>query len=135
MLRDESEAAVSGGDGNEGGGTSGHRLRAPRRKLPLGRGGTLLIDGRTHIVGLADLSATGAYLITRVHLRLGEEVRLVLLPGGGELAVRAQVVRVVQDGKEDDHHPRGVAVHFLDLDRATRARLEAFVKAGSSTAR
>ncbi len=131
MLRDEGEAAVSGGDGVGGGGTSGHRLRAPRRKLPLGRGGTLLVDGRTHIVGLADLSATGAYLITRVHLRLGEEVRLVLVPGSGELAVRAQVVRVVQDGKEDDHHPRGMAVHFLDLDQATRARLETFVRAGA----
>ncbi len=44
-------------------------------------------------------------------------------------------MRVVQDGKEDDHHPRGVAVHFLDLDRATRARLEAFVKAGTAPGR
>jgi hypothetical protein len=132
MFRDESEAAVSGGDG---GGSSGSRPRAPRRKLPLGRGGTLFVDGRTHIVGLADLSATGAYLITRVHLRLGEEVRLVVLPGGGELALRARVVRVVQGSEEKDHHPRGVAVHFVGLDAEARARLECFVKAGSAAGR
>ena len=132
MFRDESEAAVSGGDGVSSGGP---RPRAPRRKLPLGRGGTMLVDGRTHIVGLADLSATGAYLITRIHLRRGEEVRLVVLPGGGELALRARVVRVVQGSQEKDHHPRGVAVHFVGLDEAARARLETFVKAGSATGR
>lgn len=132
MFRDEGEVAVSS-DGGEG--SVGTRPRAPRRKLPLGRGATLLVDGRTHIVGLADLSASGAYLITRVHLRLGEEVRLVVVPGGGELALRAQVVRVVQGSEERSHHPRGVAVRFLELDEAARARLDGFVKAGNAAGR
>jgi Tfp pilus assembly protein PilZ len=129
MLRDESEASVSGGDG---GGSASMTWRALRRKLPLGRGATLVVDGRTHIVGLADVSTTGAYLITRTHARVGEEyvLGLFVLPGPSELTLRVRVVRVVQSGQEKDHHPLGLAVQFVGVDDAERARLELFVKAG-----
>lgn len=121
-----------GGSGNGNGSARTIQPRAPRRKLPLGRGATLIVDDRIHIVGLADVSTTGAYLITRAPARAGVEytVRLFVLPGRAELALRARVVRVVSRGEEKDHHPHGVAVEFVSLDDDTRARLESFVKAG-----
>jgi hypothetical protein len=125
------------GDGSEpppGCGSSGRELkpRAERRKLPLGRGATLLIGGRTHIVGLSDLSGTGAYLVTGAAAAVGDELvlKLFVLPGSSGLAVRARVVRVVPGGREQDHHPRGLAVEFVGVDEAGRARLESYVRAG-----
>ena len=125
------------GNGSEpppGGGGSGRELkpRAERRKLPLGRGATLLVGGRTHIVGLSDLSGTGAYLVTGAAAAVGDELvlKLFVLPGSVGLAVRARVVRVVPGGQEQDHHPRGLAVEFVDVDEAGRARLESYVRAG-----
>jgi hypothetical protein len=125
------------GNGSEpppGDGSRGRELkpRAERRKLPLGRGATLLIGGRTHIVGLSDLSGTGAYLVTGAAAAVGDELvlQLFLLSGGSGLALRARVVRVVPGGQEQDHHRRGLAVEFLGVDEADRARLESYVRAG-----
>jgi hypothetical protein len=111
---------------------SGMKPRAARRKLPLGRGATLVAGDRTHIVGLADLSSTGAYLVTGIAASPGDEfsVRLFVLPGQSGLAVRVRVVRVVRGSSEQQHHRGGLAVEFLDLDEESRARIEGFVKAG-----
>jgi Tfp pilus assembly protein PilZ len=113
------------------GGVGGPK-RAARRQLPLGRGARLEVNQRTHIVGLGDVSATGAYLITRAPVRVGDEhvLRLYAMPGLSEIALRARVVRIVHDGQEGAHRPRGAAVHFLDVDDEARARLESYVRAG-----
>lgn len=106
--------------------------RADRRKLPLGRGATLVVGERTHIVGLSDLSGTGAYLVTSAAAAVGDELvlRLFVLPGSSALAVRARVVRVVAGGQEQDHPSRGLAVEFVGVDEEGRARLESYVRAG-----
>lgn len=104
--------------------------RAPRRKLPMGRGARLVVRGSTHLVGLGDVSVSGAYLITRVPTNVGEEheLRLLLVPNLTELVLRARVVRVVQRDQVT-LHPQGLAVQFLDLDPATLVQLEGFVQA------
>jgi c-di-GMP-binding flagellar brake protein YcgR len=105
------------------------RRRAYRRQLPFGRGAVLVVDGRHHIVGLADVSVTGAYLRTRLSLQVGDEpvLKLLVVHERTELKLRARVVRVSQIEDESHHHTRGVAVHFLDVDEASRARLQTFV--------
>lgn len=125
MLRDDRDPPPAG-EGRE------LKPRAHRRKLPLGRGATLLVGDRTHIVGLADLSETGAYLVTGVAASVGDELvlKLFVLPGSSGLSLRARVVRVVTSDQEQDHHPRGFAVEFAGVDEAGRVRLESYVKAG-----
>ena len=88
----EGEERVTDASGNE-------RRRALRRKLPFGRGAVLVVGDRAHIVGLADVSVTGAYLTTRAPVSKGEThlLRLLLLPDTVELEVRAEVVRVAQN--------------------------------------
>lgn len=105
------------------------RRRAFRRKLPFGRGAVLLVGERAHIVGLADVSVTGAYLTTRAPVAPGETHRLkvLVMPSRVELTLSAQIVRVSQASHESADHPRGVAVHFLDVDEPARRELEAFV--------
>jgi Tfp pilus assembly protein PilZ len=107
---------------------AGHELRrAFRRKLPFGRGAVLVVGDRTHIVGLADLSVTGAYISTRAPVSVGDShvLRLLLLPETVEL--RAQVVRVAQADVESNHHPRGVAVRFLEPGEKAMGQLKAFI--------
>jgi len=114
------EERVSDAAGNE-------LRRAFRRKLPFGRGAVLVVGARTHIVGLADLSVTGAYISTRAPVSVGDShvLRLLLLPETVEL--RAQVVRVVQADVESNHHPRGVAVRFLEPGEKAMGQLKAFI--------
>ncbi len=104
-------------------------VRAYRRRLPLGRAAVLIVAGRNHVVGVADVSATGAFLITRAALAIGRDHLLKLVPAAGrpELTLRARVVRVVQSGEELPHHLDGVAVEFTAIDEETRKILEAFV--------
>ena len=103
--------------------------RARRRKLPFGRAAVLSADGRDHIVGLADVSATGAFLITKVSFPTGQEVvvKMVPIPGRREISLPARIVRVAQTGEESPQHPHGVAVQFTGLDLRTREVLEDFV--------
>jgi hypothetical protein len=110
----------------------GMKPRAARRKLPFGRGATLVVGDRTHIVGLSDLSATGAYLVAGIPVSVGDELvlKLFALPGQAGLSVRVRVVRVARSNEEQQHHLGGLAVEFLDLDEAGRARIEGFVKDG-----
>jgi len=114
------EERVSDAAGNE-------LRRAFRRKLPFGRGAVLVVGDRTHIVGLADLSVTGAYISTRAPVSVGDShvLRLLLLPETVEL--RAQVVRVAQADVESNHHPRGVAVRFLEPGEKAMGQLKAFI--------
>jgi hypothetical protein len=107
----------------------GERRRAFRRKLPFGRGAVLLVGERAHIVGLADLSVTGAYLTTRAPVSAGEThvLKLLVMPARVELALQAEIVRVSQAEHESTAHPRGVAVHFVEVDDASRRHLESFV--------
>jgi hypothetical protein len=112
MVVDEiEEESVVDGLGKE-------RRRALRRKLPFGRGAVLLAAGRTHIVGLADVSVTGAFLTTRAAVEPGEVhvLRLLLFPDTVETELRVEVVRVSLGDHEPKQHPRGVAVRFLELD-------------------
>jgi hypothetical protein len=109
--------------------TGSERRRAYRRRLPFGRGAVLVVGGRSHIVGLADLSVTGAYLRTGASIGVGEThvLRLLLLPDRGEFELRSEVVRVTQDQPESADHSRGVAVRFVGLDEDTAARLAVYI--------
>ena len=123
----ESEERVLDASGNE-------RRRALRRKLPFGRGAVLVVGDRAHIVGLADVSVTGAYLTTRAPVTKGETyvLRLLLLPDTVELEVRAEVVRVAQADPESPDHPRGVAVRFPEMGEKATGQLQAFIARGAS---
>ncbi len=124
------EAALLAGGAAEGG--RRHHARAPRRKMSLGRGAVLVAAGRGHIVGIADVSTSGAYLTTSAPVAEGDTCILKLAPVKGrvQLALRVRVVRVAQSGEESNHHPRGVAVQFLEIDPSTLDLLETFVGRG-----
>jgi hypothetical protein len=110
--------------------SSGTRLRgALRRKLPFGRAAVLVVGERAHIVGIADVSISGAYLTTRAPVSAGEThvLKVLLLPARVEVVLRAEIVRVSLAAHESLDHPRGVAVRFVDLDEASGALLRAFV--------
>jgi hypothetical protein len=105
------------------------RRRALRRRLPFGSGAVLLVGERAHIVGLTDLSVSGAYLTTRAPVAKGEthRLRLMLLPDRTPVELCAEVVRVAQAQHESPTHPRGVAVCFSGLDDAMVGRLQGFI--------
>jgi hypothetical protein len=126
---DSAEQAEMAGDERVTDSAGAERRRAFRRKLPFGRGAVLVVGERSHIVGVADVSVTGAYLTTRAPVAAGEThlLKLLLLPSRVEIALRAEIVRVSLAAHESPDHPRGVAVRFLDVDQASRAELEAFV--------
>jgi Tfp pilus assembly protein PilZ len=127
MLRqDWAGGALAVGDQ---GASSGTPRRAVRKRMPFGRGAVLVVGDRSHIVGIADLSVTGAYLRMRLPLRVGDEhiLKLFLLPERAELRLRARVVRVSVDRDESHDHPRGVAVQFVDPSPRASARLQSFV--------
>ena len=110
-------------------GSGAERRRPFRRKLPFGRGALLVVGDRTHIVGIADVSVTGAYLTTRAPVVAGEVhvLRLLLPPARVEVALPAEIVRVSTAEHESPNHPRGVAVRFLDLEESSRELLRSFV--------
>ncbi len=126
---DTAEQAGMAGDERVTDSAGAERRRAFRRKLPFGRGAVLVVGARSHIVGVADVSVTGAYLTTRAPVAAGEThlLKLLLLPSRVEIELRAEIVRVSLAAHESPDHPRGVAVRFLDVDQASRAELEAFV--------
>jgi hypothetical protein len=105
------------------------RRRALRRKLPFGRGAVMLIGDRAHIVGLADVSVTGAYLSTRAPVAKGEThvLRLLLLPDTVEVEIKVEIVRVAQVELESQDHPRGVAVRFVEMNEQAIGKLQAFI--------
>jgi hypothetical protein len=110
---------------------SGNEVSRPlRRRMPFGRGAVLVIGGRTHVVGLADVSVTGAYLTTRADVAAGEShlLRLLLLPDTTEVELRVEIVRVVQGEHESPGHPRGVAVRFVETQDVVTRKLLAFIR-------
>jgi hypothetical protein len=126
----DADEVVTDGQGRE-------RRRAFRRKLPFGRGAVLVVGERAHIVGVADVSVTGAYLTTRAPVAVGDlpVLKLLLVSERVELALPAEVVRVAQADHESPDHPRGVAVRFRDLDARDSERLRAFVSREPATRR
>jgi hypothetical protein len=132
MLQDDAgDLVVRAGDEPAADRLDGDRRRAFRRKLPFGRGAVLSVRDRAHIVGLADVSVTGAYLTARAAVEAGEVhvLKVLLLPSRIEIALKAEVVRVSLADPESPNHPRGVAVRFLDVDETQLTALEAFVAA------
>jgi hypothetical protein len=130
MLRDDvGDEVVRAEDEPGPDGPGGDRRRAFRRRLPFGRGAVLSVRDRDHIVGLADVSVTGAYLTARAPVEAGEVhlLKVLLLPSRVELALKVEVVRVSLADPESPDHPRGVAVRFLDVDERQHALLQAFV--------
>ncbi len=109
--------------------SGGERRRAFRRRLPFGRGAVLIVGDRSHIVGVADLSITGAYLTSRAPVAAGEthELRLLILPSRVAVALKVEIIRVAAAEHESPDHPRGVAVRFVDLDEEARRILAAFI--------
>jgi hypothetical protein len=135
MLREKSErTGTVGVDTTVPSADGSTRRRNRRRKLRFGRGGVLRVDGRSHIVGVVDLSVGGAYLSTRTSVAKARELTLLLrLPSGIELALPCEVLRINQHGNETLTHPRGIAVSFHDLDETSQMQLETFVAAGDSS--
>jgi PilZ domain-containing protein len=130
MMRDDAgDEVVRPEEASVGAGRGGERRRAFRRKLPFGRGAVLSVRERAHIVGLADISVSGAYLSARVAVAAGEIhlLKVLFLPSRTEIALRVEVVRVSLADPESPNHPRGVAVRFLDVDERQRALLQSFV--------
>jgi hypothetical protein len=121
----DGEERVTDASGNE-------RRRAFRRRLPFGRGAVLMVGGRAHIVGLADVSVTGAYLTTRAPVSVGDAhlLRLLLLPDTVEVELPVEIVRVAQADVESPDHPRGVAVRFLELNEKAARQLRGFIARG-----
>jgi PilZ domain len=130
MLTEDIQATETGAEAEaETAASEAERRRAFRRKLPFGRGAVLQVGDRAHIVGVADLSVTGAYLSTHATVSAGEihVLKLLILPERVELALRAEVVRIAQSDHESSTHPRGVAVRFPEVDEASRGWLERYV--------
>jgi hypothetical protein len=133
MLQDDAgdDEMAEGQDGGDDAGGA-ERRRAFRRRLPFGRGAVLSVGERAHIVGLADVSITGAYLTARAPVAAGEThlLKVLLLPARLEITLKVEVVRVSLADPESPDHPRGVAVRFLDLDERSRDLLQSFVERG-----
>jgi hypothetical protein len=129
MPWDEGDPTVMDGDESATGDSGADRRRAARRKLPFGRGAILMVGDRAHIVGLADISVTGAYLVARASVAAGQVhlLKVLILPSRTEMALKVEVVRVSLTGAESDEHPRGVAVRFVEVDDGSRQMLHAFV--------
>jgi hypothetical protein len=129
MRDDAVDEVLSAGDDSVDDQSGGERRRACRRKLPFGRGAILSVGDRVHIVGLADVSVTGAYLTARAPVKAGEVhlLTVLLLPSRIEIALKVEVVRVSLADPESPDHPRGVAVRFIDVDARQRALLQTFV--------
>jgi len=129
MRDDAGDEAVRAEDDSGDEQPGAERRRASRRKLPFGRGAVLSVRDRAHIVGLADISVTGAYLTARVPVEAGEVhlLKVLLLPSRIEIVLKVEVVRVSLADPESPDHPRGVAVRFVEVDEKQLALLRAFV--------
>jgi Tfp pilus assembly protein PilZ len=90
----------------------------------------LTSEGRTHIVGLADVSVTGAYVTTQAPLTEGALCSLAIsIPfDHPELRLAARVVRVIHPTKWPQARRKGVALHFEEVDEASLTRLRQFVE-------
>jgi hypothetical protein len=130
MTRDDGVARTTTAASTDAGQEpDAERRRAFRRKLPFGRGAILMVEDRAHIVGVADLSETGAFVSTRAPVEEGEThlLKLLLLPERIDVALKVEIVRVAQEANESDNHPRGVALRFVDVDERSLRSLRMYV--------
>lgn len=104
------------------------RRTTRRRRLPFVRSAILEVGARSHIVTLADMSAEGAFLSTRLSLDPERAVTLrVVLPRDGRvIALRCSVVRSAARFDAASGLPAGIAVRFEGLDAAAARRIEEF---------
>ena len=103
------------------------KRQSPRRTLPFGRGAVLQLAGRSHVVGLSDLSEGGALLLTRATASVGETalLKLSMVSRLAEVALPCTVVRIVD--AQPGGPRRALAVRFVDPDDEVRAAIAAFV--------
>jgi len=103
-----------------------------RRRIPFVRSAVLEIQGRSHIVALADLGPEGAFLSTRSSFRRGASavLKLVLPRRGQEVTIVCEIVRSTSRFDPVSGQPAGVAVRFQDLDDAVLRRIEEFAREG-----
>ena len=130
MTRDDSgNTSETAASGHASSGARPPHRAAFRRRLPFGRGAVLQVGERAHIVGVSDISVTGAFLSTRAPVSVGEThiFRLLVLPERVEISIKAEIVRLAQTANESSHHPRGVGVRFIDLDDHVREYLAFYV--------
>jgi hypothetical protein len=104
------------------------RRQHRRRVLPFVRSAVLELEGSNHIVAVADLSAQGAFLSTKVEVDTDQPLRLkVVLPGETrDVQIDCRVVRRNATLNVKSGQLAGIAVRFEGLDPAIRRRLEAF---------
>jgi hypothetical protein len=103
-----------------------------RRRIPFVRSAVLELQGRSHIVALADLGPEGAFLSTRSSFRRGASavLKLVLPRRGQEVTIACEIVRSTQRFDPITGQPAGVAVRFQDLEPAVLRRIEEFAREG-----
>lgn len=111
----------------EGNASGAEKRQWCRRTLPFGWGAVLEVGGRSHIVGLRDLSEGGALVLTRAEASVGDTalLKLSVVSRRAEAALPCTVVRVVT--AEAGGSQRGLAVRFDDPDGEVRASIAAFV--------
>jgi hypothetical protein len=94
------------------------RRQHPRKKVSL-RVTMMMVEPVQGYV--RDMSLSGLFVNTALKLRVGEEIDLEIAVRGGVLAIRSEVVRVVQ--------PIGVALKFVDPPPETIERLDRLLEA------
>jgi len=112
--------------------TVSERRRARRRRLPYVRSAVLEVEGRSHIVALADLSPEGAFLSTRLVVTTGQPLRLrIVLPRNGhEVTIPCRLVRRNERFDAASGRPAGLAVGFSGMDAAVVRKVEEFAMEG-----
>jgi Tfp pilus assembly protein PilZ len=102
------------------------RRLSRRRRLPFVRSGVLELGGRNHIVQVADLGPEGAFLATRLNVKVGEKavLRMVLPRDGRELPLPCQIVWRSETPGARGQTSAGLAVRFQGLDAAVARRVE-----------
>ncbi len=102
------------------------RRLSRRRRLPFVRSGVLELGGRNHIVQVADLGREGAFLATRLAVKVGEEavLRMVLPRDGREVPLPCQIVWRSETPGARGQASAGLAVRFQGLDSAVARRVE-----------
>jgi Tfp pilus assembly protein PilZ len=120
------------GEGNAGG---PEKRQWFRRTLPFGWGAVLEIGGRSHVVGLRDLSEGGALVLTRAAASVGDTafLKLSVVSRQTEAALPCTVVRIVTAAAWGPQ--RGLAVRFDDPNGEVRASIAAFVARAPSSRR
>ncbi len=104
------------------------RRQCRRRVLPFVRSAVLELEGKNHIVAVADISSTGAFLSTSLEANANRLLRLkVILPGETrDVQIDCRVVRRSETPDVETGRPPGLAIRFEGLEPAIRRRLEEF---------